>query len=292
MPDATLELSRRQPALRYWPAVLARAARSALDHDVPMLASALAYSTFFAVPATLLVVLGIFSLIADPAMIDGLMDRLVTIAPAEAVELIESSLVRLEQQPSAGVAMTIVGFVIALWATTGAMTTTMTAINRAHDRKDERGFVRRRVVALVLVLCFGSVALLVTGLLVLGPHLEGWVGGALGAETAVAWVWWSAQWPVLLAGLFGAFAMVFALATHRDGRNWRLLLSRRSCRRSRSWLAVSAAFSLYASRFGSYNKVWGSLSGVIVMLTWLWLSALALLYGAEVDAQAERSPDR
>jgi membrane protein len=291
LPDATLELSRRQSALRYWPAVLVRAARSALEHDVPMLASALAYSTFFAVPATLLVVLGIFSLTADPAMIDGLMDRLVTIAPAEAVDLIESSLVRLEQQPSAGVVMTIVGFVIALWATTGAMTTAMTAINRAHDRKDERGFVKRRVVALVLVLCFGSVALLVTGLLVLGPHLEGWVGRALGAETAVAWVWWSAQWPVLLAGLFGAFAMVFALATHGDGRSWRLF-SPGAVVAVLAWLAVSAAFSLYASRFGSYNKAWGSLSGVIVMLTWLWLSALALLYGAEVDAQAERSPDR
>ena len=291
MPDATLELSRRQSALRYWPAVLARAARSALEHDVPMLASALAYSTFFAVPATLLVVLGIFSLTADPAMIDGLMDRLVTIAPAEAVDLIESSLVRLEQQPSAGVVMTIVGFVIALWATTGAITTAMTAINRAHDRKDERGFVRRRVVALVLVLCFGSVALLVTGLLVLGPHLEGWVGRALGAETAVAWVWWSAQWPVLLAGLFGAFAMVFALATHGDSRSWRLF-SPGAVVAVLAWLAVSVAFSLYASRFGSYNKAWGSLSGVIVMLTWLWLSALALLYGAEVDAQAERSPDR
>jgi len=291
LPDATLELSRRQSALRYWPAVLARAARSALEHDVPMLASALAYSTFFAVPATLLVVLGIFSLTADPAMIDGLMDRLVTIAPAEAVDLIESSLVRLEQQPSAGVVMTIVGFVIALWATTGAITTAMTAINRAHDRKDERGFVRRRVVALVLVLCFGSVALLVTGLLVLGPHLEGWVGRALGAETAVAWVWWSAQWPVLLAGLFGAFAMVFALATHGDSRSWRLF-SPGAVVAVLAWLAVSAAFSLYASRFGSYNKAWGSLSGVIVMLTWLWLSALALLYGAEVDAQAERSPDR
>ena len=190
---------------------------------MPMLASALAYSTFVAVPATLLVVLGVFSLIADPAMITGLMERLGTIAPAEAVGLLESSLVRLDRQPSAGVVMTLVGFVLALWATSSAMTTAMTAINRAHDREDRRGFVRRRVVALGLVLCFGSVVLLVTVLLVLGPHVENWVGRALDSETAVAWVWWSAQWPVLLAGLFGAFAMVFALATHGDSRRWRLL---------------------------------------------------------------------
>lgn len=258
---------------------------------MPMLASALAYGTFFAVPATLLVVVGVFSLIADPAMISDLMERFATIAPAEAVGLLESSLVRLDRQPSAGVAMTLVGFVLALWATTGAMTTAMTAINRAHDREDRRGFVKRRVVALGLVLCFGSVVLLVTVLLVLGPHIERWVGRALDAETAVAWMWWSAQWPVLLAGLFGAFAMVFALATDGDGRSWRLV-SPGAVVAVLLWLAVSAAFSLYVSHFGSYNKTWGSLSGAIVMLTWLWLSALALLYGAEVDAEAERARSR
>lgn len=290
MTHATLDLSRRQSALRYWPAVLVRAGRAALQHDMPMLASALAYSTFFAVPATLLVVLGVFSLIADPAMIHGLMERVATIAPAEAVDLLESSLVRLEQRPSAGIAMTLVGFVLALWATTGAMSTAMAAINRAHGREDKRGFVKRRVIALGLVLCFGSVALLVTVLLVLGPHLESWVGRALDSETAVAWIWWSAQWPVLLAGLFGAFAMVFALATD-GGRRWRLF-SPGAVVAVLAWLAVSAVFSLYASHFGSYNKTWGSLSGAIVMLTWLWLSALALLYGAEVDAEAERARNR
>lgn len=288
MRHATLGASRRQPALRYWPTVLVRAGRRALEHDVPMLASALAYSTFFAVPATLLVVVGAFSLIADPAMIAGLMERLATIAPAEAVDLLESSLVRLEQQPSTGVAMTLVGIVLAVWATTGAMSTAMTAINRAHDREDTRGFVKRRVVALGLAVCLGAVVLLLTVLLVLGPHVEYWLGRALGSETAVAWAWWSAQWPILLAGLLGAFAMVYALATDGDGRKWRLF-SPGAVIAVLVWIAVSAAFSLYASRFGSYNKTWGSLSGAIVMLTWLWLSALALLYGAEVDAEAERA---
>ncbi|MGH3065771.1 MAG: YihY/virulence factor BrkB family protein [Gaiellaceae bacterium] len=283
-----LDLRRRRSALRYWPAVLVRAGRAALEHDVPMLASALAYSTFFAVPATLLVVVGVFSLVADPGMIGGLMERLATIAPADAVSLLESSLVRLEERPSAGVAMTLVGFVLALWTTTGAMTTAMTAINRARDREDRRGFVRRRVLALGLALCFGSVALLVTVLLVLGPHLERWVGRALGAETAVAWIWWSAQWPVLLAGLFGAFAMVFALATDGGRRRWRLF-SAGAVVAVVVWLAASAGFSVYVSQFGTYNKTWGSLSGAIVLLTWLWLSSLALLYGAEVDAEAERA---
>lgn len=256
-----------------------------------MLASALAYSAFFAIPATLLVVVGLFSLIAAPSLIDDLMDRFATIAPAEAVTLVKQSILQLEQKPSSGVVMTVVGLLLALWATTGAMTTLMTAVNRAHERDDRRGFVRKRLVAFVLVACVGFSALVVSVLLVLGPHVEEWIGGSLGAEHAVAWIWWTAEWPILVVVLFGAFSAVFALASEDANRRWRIL-SPGAAVAVVGWLAASALFSVYASHFGSYNKTWGSLSAAIVTLAWLWLSAVALLYGAEVDAEAERSRGR
>jgi membrane protein len=283
--------SNRQRAVGEWPALFVRAAKRSVEHDVPMLASALAYSAFFSIPATLLLVLGLFSLVADPALIADLMERFGTIAPAEAVTLVEESLLRLERQPSAGVVMTLVGLVLALWATTSAMSTAMTAINRAHEREDRRSFVGKRVVALGLVLVVGSAVLVLTVLLVLGPHIETWVGGVVGSETVVAWVWWTAEWPILMAVLFGAFALMFALACDRTSRRWRIV-STGAAVAVVLWLAVSAAFALYASYFGSYNKTWGSLSAAIVMLTWLWLSSLALLFGAEVDAEIERSRAR
>lgn len=271
--------------------LLLRAAKRALADDVPMLASALAYSAFFAIPATLLVVVGLFSLIAAPSLIDDLMDRFATIAPAEAVTLVKQSILQLEQKPSSGVVMTVVGLLLALWATTGAMTTLMTAVNRAHERDDRRGFVRKRLVAFVLVACVGFSALVVSVLLVLGPHVEEWIGGSLGAEHAVAWIWWTAEWPILVVVLFGAFSAVFALASEDANRRWRIL-SPGAAVAVVGWLAASALFSVYASHFGSYNKTWGSLSAAIVTLAWLWLSAVALLYGAEVDAEAERSRGR
>jgi len=253
-----------------------------------MLASTLAYSAFFAIPATLLVIVGVFSLVADPALIARLMDHFAAIAPAQAVTLLRQSLLQLERQPSAGIVMTVVGFLLALWSTTGAAGTLMTGINRARERRDPRSFAMRRLAALAVVFCLGISALLLTVFLVLGPHVERWIGGAVGAKSLVSWVWWTAQWPILLVVLLGAFSAVFALASDPAHRRWRFV-SPGGVIALFGWLASSALFALYASRFGSYNKTWGSLSVAIVTLTWLWLSALSLLFGAEVDAEIERS---
>ncbi len=252
-----------------------------------MLASALAFNAFLAIPAMLLLVVGLFSLVADPSLIEELMEKLGAVAPGEAVTLVEDSLLQLQQRSSTGLTMTIVGFVLAVWTTTGAMSTVMSAVNRAHDLEDGRSFPVKRLVALALVLVVGFALLLVAALLVLGPHLESWVADALEAEHWVGWVWWSAQWPVLIGALFLAFSAVFALATDTSNRRWRLV-SPGAAVAVLLWLLVSAGFAFYASGFASYNKTWGSLSAAIVTLVWLWLSGLALLFGAEVDAEWER----
>jgi membrane protein len=126
------------------------------------------------------------------------------------------------------------------------------------------------------------------GLLVLGPHLSGWIGGALNLETVIDWLWWTAQWPVLIVGLLVAFATILYLGPDVDHPRWQFLTFGTGLAVV-VWLIGSGAFAVYASQFGSYNKAWGSLAAVIIMLTWLWLSALALLFGAEVNAEAERS---
>src|ERR1700752_3629399 len=99
-----------------------------------MLASALAYSLFFAIPSALLVLVGVFTLVASPDTITSLMDRLQGVMPSEATQLVSDSLRNLEQNPASSVVMTVVGFLLALWATTGAMNAFMTAINIAYDR--------------------------------------------------------------------------------------------------------------------------------------------------------------
>src|ERR687886_153428 len=269
-------------------AILKRTVKSALGDGVTDLAAALAYYSFLAIPSILLVALGIFSLVASPDAITTLMNKIGEVAPSQAISLLGDSLRRMQKNGSGSLVMTIVGFVFALWTTTGAMTAFMRALNRAYDRKETRNFVRQRLVAVQMVFVMGIAFLLVFGPLVLGPQLSKWIGNAVGAEGVVSWAWWVAQWPILIAGLLAAFATVLYLGPNVEHPKWHFITPG-AVFAVVVWLIVSGLFAVYTSMFGSYNKAWGSLAAVIVMLTWLWLSSLALLLGAEMNAETERS---
>jgi membrane protein len=284
LPDPGLtDLSKRD-----YQAILVRAAKKALADGITDLAAALAYYSFLAIPAVLLVAVGLFTLIASPEAITTLMDKIGTVAPSQTTELLGGSLRRLNQNQSSSVIMTIVGFVLALWTTTGAMTSFMRALNRAYDRDETRNFVKQRLVALQMVVAMGVAFLLIFGLLVLGPLMSKWIGDALNIEGVFGWIWWIAQWPALIGGLLVAFAAVLYLGPNVEHPRWQFITPG-SLVAVFVWLVASGLFALYTSMFGSYNKTWGSLAAVIVMLTWLWLTGLALLFGAEVNAEAERS---
>jgi membrane protein len=279
----------RDLSFRDWRAIFVRAFKEFLEDNGTMLASALAYSTFFAIPSVLLVVVGVFTLLVGPQTISSLMAHFSQVMPGQAANLLGGSLHRLEQHPATGLTMTIVGFVLALWATTGAMTTYMTALNLAYGRKDGRSFVRKRLVAVELVAVIGFAFLLVAVLLIFGPPLEHFVASHAGPVSgAIGWIWWIATWPILVTGLLAAFATLLYLGPDAAHPRWHFLTPG-SLLAAVVWLAASGGFAFYTSSFGSYNKTWGSLAAVIIMLTWLWLAAIALLLGAEVNAETERS---
>jgi membrane protein len=236
----------------------------------------------------LLVTVGLFTLIAGPSTITTLIDHLHGVMPAQATQLLSDSLHRLDQREATGLTITVVGLVLAVWSMTSAMTAYMTGVNVAYERKDTRNFVKKRLAALAMAACIGFAFLLVAVLLIFGPAVETYLGRALGMEEVLSYVWWSAQWPILLVGLLAAFATLLWLGPDVEHPRWRFLTPGTAIAVA-IWLLVSAGFAVYTSKFGSYNKTWGSLAAVIVMLTWLWLTSLALLFGAEVNAEVERS---
>jgi membrane protein len=268
-------------------AILKRAAKRANKDHVTSLAAALAYYAFLAIPAALLLAAGLFGLLADPNAVTTIIKDLHGIVPSQVSSLIEGSLRRLTQQNSTSITLIVVGAVLALWSLSGAMQNVMWALNLAYDRSETRGFVRRRLVAAGMAVFALVASTLALGLLVLGPHLSRWIGDAIGNRRATEIVWWAAQWPILIGGLLLAFGVIYYLGPDVK-QKWQFL-SFGAVFAVVVWLIASGAFAYYASRFGSYNKTWGSLSAVVVMLTWLWISSVALLLGAEINAEAERS---
>jgi membrane protein len=184
------------------------------------------------------------------------------------------------------VLLIVVGTLLALWSLTGAMSAFMTAISAAYGVRDPRSFFRRRWIAFELVLCFLLAVVVAGGLLVLGPTLSGWLGRETDHESLVSWIWWAAQWPLLIGALLAVLTVMLWLApVHRPP--WRGLLPG-ALLATAIWIVSSGGFALFTAHFDTYNKTWGSLSAVIVTLVWLWLTALALLLGAELNAEAAR----
>ena len=282
-PEPQPELSKRD-----YVAVLKRSLGEVNRDHLTNIAAALAYYAFLAIPSVLMIAVGLFGLLAGPHTVTTMIGKTHGILPGQARSLLEGSLARMTHSKGAGAAVLGVGSALALWSLTGAATNVMWAMNIAYDREETRGFVRKRLAALAMIvleligfgLCFGVLAL--------GPHLSTWVGDAIGSPTLIKIVWWVAEWPLLVAGLLFVFAGMLYFGPNVEHPRWRFLTFG-SVLAVVVWLAASGAFAFYVSRFGSYNKTWGSLSAVVVMLTWLWLSSLALLLGAELNAEAERS---
>lgn len=267
--------------------VIRTSVRTALRDNLTDQAAALAYYAFLAIPAVLLVAVGVFGVVAEPGTIDGLIDRLEGVVPAEALTLIDDTLTRVTERPGGGLGLAITGLVLALWTASGAMSALMRGLNRVRARTETRSFARQRLTALALLGWSVLAALMSFGLLVLGAPLSAELGDALDAPGLVATLWWTAQWPILLGALLAAVLAILRAGPDGPRFHLRAELSGGGVAVG-IWVVASAGFAIYAARFGSYGAAWGSLSAVIVMLTWLWLTGLALLLGAQVAAEVDR----
>jgi membrane protein len=162
------------------------------------------------------------------------------------------------------------------------MSAVMRGLNGAYGVEDTRGGVHKRLVALALIVVAVAGMALCAGLLVLGPVLSGWVARTTGLGGVVTAIWWAGQWPLLAVGLAAVTAAMLALGPDRPRRR---AFDAGPTVAVLAWVAASLLFSLYVASFSSYNNAWGSLSAVVVTIVWMWLGAMALLLGAEIDAR-------
>ena len=272
---------------RDYVAVFRRAGSQLMADNMTSVAKGVAYSMFLAIPSALLVLLGALSLTAGPGEIERLVGRLNGVVPASVQALLLSNLRQVTESQGGGL-MVAVGLVLAIWSVLGAVQTVIWGLNIAYERREQRGFVRQRIAALTIAVVLTAALAAVFVVLVLAPYMTGWVGDRTGYQGAVGWLWWTLQWPILFAVLLAAFAAVLYLGPDVEHPRFRFITPG-AVVAALLWIAGSALFAVYTAGFASYNKTWGSLAGVIVTLTWLWLNAVSILFAAEVNAEVERA---
>jgi membrane protein len=252
------------------------------------LAAALTYYSVLALfPALLALVslLGIFG--QGESTTKALLDMVRQLGQGQAADQLRGPITQMTQTGSAGFAL-VFGLLGALWSASGYVGAFGRALNRVYQVDEGRPVWKLRPVQLLVTLIgILLVALVLVGLVVSGPLAKA-VGDVLGLGDTAVTVWKLAKWPVMLVIVVMLVALLYYATPNVKQPKFRWM-SVGAAIAIVVWLVASVAFGFYVANFGSYNKTYGSLAGVIVFLLWLWLTNLSLLFGAEVDAELERS---
>ncbi len=237
----------------------------------------------------LIALVSIVGLVFDPARITkALTDVVSSAGPASAVETFKGPIETITSSSGKAGIMLIVGIAAALWTASGYVGAFMRASNVIYEVEEGRSIVKLRplqmLVTLVLVLLL---ALVLVALVLTGPLAEA-VGSAVGLGSAAVTAWDIAKWPVLLAVVVVMIALLYYASPNAKLRGVKSILPGAALAVV-VWLVASAAFAFYVANFGSYDKTYGTLGGVVIFLVWVWLTNVAILLGAELNAERERS---
>lgn len=256
------------------------------EHHDPLNAAGVAFFGFLSTIPAMVALVSVYGLVADPEAIEERVEDLAGALPDEARQLIVQQLESITT--ASGGALTIgllVSLIIALWSASSGMSHLVVAVNIAYQRSDTRTFVAKRLLSLVLTL--GAILFVVVAVAVITGLPA--VLAAAGLPSLVRWLINLAVWPVVGLGLAAGLAVLYRAGPEgASATRWRWL-SPGAVLAVVAWILASIGFQVYAANFGSYNETYGSLGAVVVLLLWIWISALVVLVGAEVNAEIEQS---
>jgi membrane protein len=288
MPDATTAPPASTTARRGF-ATLKRTATEFSEDNLADWAAALTYYGLLALFPALIALVSIVGLFADPQSTTQKVSEIVTqIGPDSAAQTFSGPIESITSNRGAAGVLFVVGLATALWAASGYVGAFMRASNIVYETPEGRPFWKLRplqmLVALVMVILLALVAL---ALVLTGPLAEA-VAEPLGIGDAAVTAWDIAKWPVMLAVVVAMIGVLYYASPNVKlrGLGW---VTPGSIVAVVVWLIASAGFAFYVANFGSYDKTYGALGGVVVMLIWLWITNLALLFGHELNAERERS---
>lgn len=281
-PDSPLGLSRRS-----WLYVARKTLREFSNDQCTDLAAALTYYSVLAMFPAAIALMSLIGVVGQGRQsVDAVMKILSSLGADSVAKTIEPTLLQLNQSSGAGFAL-VFGLLGALWSASGYVGAFGRAMNRMYGVREGRPFWKLRPAMLGLtVVTIVLAALAVLALVLTGPVARA-VGDQIGLGSTAVLIWDIAKWPVLLVVVAVMIALLYWGTPNMRAPKFRWI-SVGAVVAILVWAIASAAFGVYVANFSSYGRVYGSLAGVIIMLLWLWLTNLALLFGAELDAELER----
>jgi membrane protein len=252
-------------------------------------AAALTYYGLLALFPALIAFVGIIGLVADPAgATQTITDVVSQIGPSSAADTFAGPIESVTSSSSTAGIMAIVGIVVALWSASGYVGAFMRASNVIYETPEGRPIWKLRplqMLVTLIILLLAAITLL--ALIVSGPLAEA-IGSAIGLSDTAVTVYQIAKWPILAALVITIFAVLYYATPNVKLRGFKWVTPG-SIFALVVWILASAAFAFYVANFGSYDKTYGTLGGVVVLLIWLWITNLAILFGHELNAERERS---
>jgi membrane protein len=283
-PDTPTDLNKRS-----WLSTLKRTGKEFSHDNLTDWAAALTYYAVLSLFPALIALISILGLVVDPQTITRVITDVVSqLGPKSAVDTFKGPIDQIAGNRSGALLGLIIGIAAALWTASGYVGAFMRASNSMYEREEGRPFyILRPLQILVTFVLVMMAALVVLSLVVSGPVASA-IGSAVGLGDTAVTVWNIAKWPVLLVVVMAMLAILYWPAPNARQKNFRWV-SPGAIVAVIVWIVASAAFAFYVANFGSYNKTYGALGGVIVFLVWMWITNLAVLFGAELNAEIERS---
>jgi membrane protein len=267
-----------------WKDIILRSWDEISENNIFLVAGGVTYAVLLALFPGLAALVSIYGLLLNPQEVEQQVAALSQVLPPETVQMIGDQLQKLVSASQGSLSVSAgIALVLALWSASRGMSGMLSALNIAYEERETRSFIRVNLVAIGLtvgMLIGGTVIIALVGVL---PAALQFVGLASSTQVLLLLL----EWPLLIAVVMAGLAMLYRYAPDRHPPHWRWV-SPGAIVATLLWLLGSVGFSLYVSHFNSYDKTYGSLGGVVVMLTWLYLSAFVALLGAVINAQSER----
>ena len=262
-----------------------RAIVSRISRDnITFVAAAVAFYVMLAIFPALAALVSLYGLVGNPSDVASRIGDYGSLLPPEALKLITDGLNAFAQKSGSQLSLALATSVLlAIWSARSGMSAVMTGLNIAYEETERRSFIVQNLVALTLT--FGAV--LFTGVVVLAIAGVPIVLATLSLDQITSILLAYVRWPLLAVLVVAGFAFMYRWAPSRSHPRWRWI-SWGSGIATLLWLVGSFLFSFYVSKFGSFDATYGSLGAVVILLLWLWVSALVLLVGAEIDAEIDK----